>query len=72
MKTTHIITLAGTLLTLTSCGSDTVVYHQAPPPKPVVTTRTVYRTAPTPATIPGQAYHLPDAGAPSSFRASGN
>ena len=68
MKTKHFLFMAGALAALVSCESRTVVYHQPPPPK--VVTRTVYRTAPTPATLPGQAYQIPDAGAPSSFKAS--
>lgn len=67
MNSKHLLILAGTLGMLASCTTRTVVYHQAP--KPV--TRTVYRSAPQPAALPGQAYRLPDPGSPSTFRASG-
>jgi len=65
MKSKHLLIMAGTLAVLASCTTRTVVYHQKP------ATRTVYRSSPPPATLPGQAYRLPDPGAPSSFRATG-
>ena len=69
MKSKHFLIMAGALAVLASCTTRTVVYHQ-PPPKPV--TRTVYVSSPPPATLPGQAYKLPDPGSPSNFRASGD
>lgn len=68
MKPMHLLILASTLSALASCTTRTVVYRRAP--QPTVVTRTVYREAPTPATLPGQASRLPEPGAPSNFKAT--